>query len=150
MIFLLIVTVSSMAVAAIMSVIAWRLAAAERRRSEARIAALSAEIHAPAVAGTGTGKIVRRAEIGLRAEPPRLTAVPQPRPLQRWDNDLPLGAGDSGRAASQMFATEPRDGGAQQSTAVKATRSMPSPRFSRNARAGALCSVGVSTPSNSM
>ena len=112
MIFLLIVTVSSMAVAAIMSVIAWRLAAAERRRSEARIAALSAEIHAPAVAGTGTGKIVRRAEIGLRAEPPRLTAVPQPRPLQRWDNDLPLGAGDSGRAAGQMFATEPRDGGA--------------------------------------
>jgi len=109
MIFLLIVTASSMAVAAIMSVIAWRLAAAERRRSEARIAALSAEIHAPAVAGTGTGKVLRRAEIGLRAEPPRLTAVPQPRPLQRWDNDLPLGAGDS--AGGQMFATEPRDGG---------------------------------------
>jgi hypothetical protein len=112
MIFLLIVTASSMVVAAIMSVIAWRLAAAERRRSEARIAALSAEIHAPAVAGTGTGKVLRRAEIGLRAEPPRLTAVPQPRPLQRWDNDLPLGAGDSGRDAGQMFASEPRNGGA--------------------------------------
>ena len=112
MIFLLIVTVSSMAVAAIMSVIAWRLAAAERRRSEARIAALSAEIHAPAIAGTGTGKVLRRAEIGLRAEPPRLTAVPQPRPPQRWDTDLPLGAGDSDRAASQMFAAESRDGSA--------------------------------------
>ena len=112
MIFLLIVTVSSMAVAAIMSVIAWRLAAAERRRSEARIAALSAEIHAPAIAGTGTGKALRRAEIGLRAEPPRLTAVPQPRPAQRWDTDLPLSAGDSDRAASQMFAAESRDGSA--------------------------------------
>ena len=109
MIFLLIVTVSSMAVAAIMSVIAWRLAAAERRRSEARIAALSAEIHAPAVAGTGTGKVLRRAEIGLRAEPPRLAAVPQPRPPQRWDNDLPLRAGDSGRAAGPTFATERQD-----------------------------------------
>lgn len=111
MIFLLIVTVSSMAVAAIMSVIAWRLAAAERRRSEARIAALSAEIHAPAVAGTATGKVLRRAEIGLRAEPPRLAAVPQPRPPQRWDNDLPLRASDSGRATAQMFATERQNAG---------------------------------------
>jgi hypothetical protein len=116
MIFLLIVTVSSMAVAAIMSVIAWRLAAAERRRSEARIAALSAEIHAPAA--TGTGKVLRRAEIGVRAEPPRLTAVPQQRPPQRWDTDLPLGAGDSARAGNQMFAAEPRGGGAGRFLAV--------------------------------
>ena len=112
MIFLLIVTVSSMVVAAIMSVIAWRLAAAERRRSEARIAALSREIHAPAIAGTGTRNNVRRAEIGLRAEPPRLTAVPQPRPAQSWDTDLPLGAGDPARASGQMFANTRRAGGA--------------------------------------
>ncbi|MBW8866219.1 MAG: hypothetical protein JF610_02640 [Acidobacteria bacterium] len=118
MIFLLIVTVSSMVVAAIMSVIAWRLAAAERRRSEARIAALSAEIHAPAIAGTGTRNVARRAEIGLRAEPPRLTAVPQPRPPQRWDDDLPLGAGDPGRAAGQMFADARQDGGARRLLAV--------------------------------
>jgi hypothetical protein len=118
MIFLLIVTVSSMVVAAIMSVIAWRLAAAERRRSEARIAALSAEIHAPAIAGTGTRNVVRRAEIGLRAEPPRLTAVPQPRPPQRWDDDLPLGAGDPGRAGGQMFADARQDGGARRLLAV--------------------------------
>jgi hypothetical protein len=111
MIFLLIVTVSSMVVAAIMSVIAWRLAAAERRRSEARIAALSAEIHAPALAGTGTRNALRRAEIGLRAEPPRLAAVPQPRSPQRWDEDLPLRPGDSG-APGQLFATAHQGGGA--------------------------------------
>jgi hypothetical protein len=110
MIFLLIVTVSSMLVAAIMSVIAWRLAAAERRRSEARIAALSAEIHAPALAGTGT-RNARRAEIGLRAEPPRLTAVPPPRSPQRWDEDLPLRPGDSG-APGQLFAAAHQGGGA--------------------------------------
>ena len=109
MIFLLIVTVSSMVVAAIMSVIAWRLAAAERRRSEARIAALSAEIHAPALAGTGTRNGPRRAEIGLRAEPPRLTAVPQPRSPQRWDEDLPLRPGDSA-AAGELFATAHQGG----------------------------------------
>ena len=110
MIFLLIVTVSSMVVAAIMSVIAWRLAAAERRRSEARIAALSAEIHAPALAGTGTRNGLRRAEIGLRAEPPRLTAVPQPRSPQRWDEDLPLRPGEAD--AGQLFATAHQGGGA--------------------------------------
>jgi hypothetical protein len=109
MIFLLIVTVSSMLVAAIMSVIAWRLAAAERRRSEARIAALSAEIHAPAVAGTGTRSLPRRAEVGLRAEPPRLAAVPQPRLPQRWDDDLPLRAADPA-AGGQMFATAGQTG----------------------------------------
>ena len=49
MMFLLIVTLTSMLLAAIMSVMAWRIAGGERRRSEARVAALSAEIHgAPA------------------------------------------------------------------------------------------------------
>lgn len=43
--FLLIVTLMSMLLAAIMSVIAWRIALEERRRSEGRIAALAAEIH---------------------------------------------------------------------------------------------------------
>src|ERR1700716_1245734 len=43
--FLLIVTLMSMLLAAIMSVIAWRIAVEERRRSEGRIAALAAEIH---------------------------------------------------------------------------------------------------------
>ena len=42
---LLIVTGTSMLLAAIMSVIAWRIGGDQRRRSEARVAALSAEIH---------------------------------------------------------------------------------------------------------
>jgi hypothetical protein len=45
MTFLLIVTVASMLLAAMMSMVAWRLARDERRRSEARVAALAAEIH---------------------------------------------------------------------------------------------------------
>jgi hypothetical protein len=96
MTFLLIVTISSMLLAALMSVIAWRIAAEERRRSEARIAALAAEIHAstdaasislPAAATGTTGP--RRAEIGLRGEPARLTSV-GPRQPARWDEDLAL------------------------------------------------------------
>ena len=42
---LLITTVLSLIVAAVMSVVAWRLARDERRRSEARVATLAAEIH---------------------------------------------------------------------------------------------------------
>jgi hypothetical protein len=45
MIFLLVVTLTSMLLAAIMSTIAWRIAGDERRRSETRIAALAAAIH---------------------------------------------------------------------------------------------------------
>lgn len=48
MMFLLIVTIASMLLAVIMSVVAWRVAGEERRRSDARVAALTAEIH-----GTG-------------------------------------------------------------------------------------------------
>jgi hypothetical protein len=111
MMFLLIVTLSSMVLAAIMSVIAWRLAAQERRRSEARIAALSAEIHAPAAAmlaaSSSQRSPVRRAEGGGRVEAPRLTAVPQPRPA-RWDDDLPLRAGDPSRAGADLFASTQR------------------------------------------
>ena len=47
MTFLLIVTVASMLLAAMMSMVAWRLARDERRRSDARVAALAAEIHQP-------------------------------------------------------------------------------------------------------
>lgn len=46
MIALLVITILSLAVAAVMSVVAWRLAREERRRSEARVEALIAEIHA--------------------------------------------------------------------------------------------------------
>jgi len=43
---LLLVTLTSTLLAAIMSLVAWRIAGDERRRSEARVAALAAEIHA--------------------------------------------------------------------------------------------------------
>ena len=46
MIPLLVITVLSLAVAIVMSVVAWRLAREERRRSGARVEALIAEIHA--------------------------------------------------------------------------------------------------------
>ena len=45
MMFLLIVTLASMLIAAIMSLVAWRLGCEERRRSDARVEALAAEIH---------------------------------------------------------------------------------------------------------
>src|SRR4051794_39718982 len=45
MTFLLTVTVISLLLATIMSVIAWRMTGDERRRSDARVAALAAEIH---------------------------------------------------------------------------------------------------------
>jgi len=45
MTFLLRVTLTSMVLAAVMSAVAWRMATEDRRRSEARVAALSAEIH---------------------------------------------------------------------------------------------------------
>jgi hypothetical protein len=110
MMFLLIVTLSSMALAALMSVIAWRIAAEERRRSEARIAALAAEIHAPAaappraVAAQAGG--MRRAEMGLRAEPPRVSSFPPPRPAPRWDDDLQLRPGERTAAPPDLFAVK--------------------------------------------
>jgi hypothetical protein len=45
MMFLLLVTIISMLLALVMSVIAWRVGHEERRRSDARVAALAAEIH---------------------------------------------------------------------------------------------------------
>ena len=42
---LILVTLLSLALAAVMTVLAWRLAREERRRSDARVAALAAEIH---------------------------------------------------------------------------------------------------------
>src|SRR5213076_979993 len=44
---LILVTLLSLALAAVMTVLAWRLAREERRRSDARVAALAAEIHPP-------------------------------------------------------------------------------------------------------
>jgi len=64
--FLLVVTLVSMLLAVVMTVIAWRAAREERRRSEARVAALAADIQTAVAASA----------VGMRAEP-RLRAVTQ-------------------------------------------------------------------------
>lgn len=72
MMFLLIVTLTSMLLAAIMSVIAWRIAGDERRRSEARVAALSAEIHdaAPAASAAGRAALSDPPQSRIQKNPP--------------------------------------------------------------------------------
>src|SRR5262249_7864148 len=113
MMFLLIVTLSSILLAAIMSVIAWRLAAQERRRSEARIAALAAEIHEPAaLAASSSRGVARRAEVGIRAELPRLAAVSQSR-RGGWDEALPLHTAEAERAGAELFASAQRPASAR-------------------------------------
>jgi hypothetical protein len=64
---LLVVTLVSLVLAVVMSVIAWRVARAERARADVRIAALASDIQS-AVASAGGG---RRAEPLLRAVPAR-------------------------------------------------------------------------------
>jgi hypothetical protein len=95
MMFLLLVTVTSMLVAAVMSAIAWRIAREEGRQSRARIAALAAEIHAAPVAARPVpppdAGVRRRPDIGLRAEPARLASVSAPIGAgERWQADLEL------------------------------------------------------------
>jgi len=120
---LLIVTLISMLLAAIMSVIAWRIAREERRRSEARVAALSAEIHAPA----GGAPMVmpaqsggsRRADIGLRTEPTRLTFSATARSPRRWDEDLELRPATGPAAGADLFtAVQPSQSGSRLAAVV--------------------------------
>jgi hypothetical protein len=91
---LLIVTLISILLAAVMSGVAWRLAAAERTRSAARVEALAADIHAaapiavPMAARAGAS---RRAEVSFRPD--------LPRPAVIWERDLEL------RPAPQPFST---------------------------------------------
>jgi len=91
--FLLLVTVMSMVVAVIMGVIAWRIAGEEGRRSDARIAALAADIHAAPIAAADAG-LARGADIGARAEPTRLASAPARVSASRpWHDELELRPG---------------------------------------------------------
>ncbi|MBI4485248.1 MAG: hypothetical protein HY655_04485 [Acidobacteria bacterium] len=94
---LLVITLLSAALAAVMSAIAWRVARQERLRAEARIATLAAEIHAepvestrpaPAAAPASWPEIAIRAEAPRRRERPARTPAPQPR--MGLIHDLPL------------------------------------------------------------
>jgi len=77
MIFLSFVTLVSLLVAITMSVIAWRLAAEERRRSNARVATLAADIHvshldlAPAAAPEPDRESAPPSELFAIAQPPQ-------------------------------------------------------------------------------
>jgi hypothetical protein len=64
-----------------MSGIAWRVAREERRRAEARILALAAEIHEePAAISAPIAAAPNRPTIGIRAEPMGRPAPPRPAP----------------------------------------------------------------------
>jgi len=90
MMFLLLVTLTSTLLAAIMSLVAWRIAGDERRRSEARIAALAADIH-----GEYAAPRVQSDDLELR---PRSAATAgadlftaQPRAGARWPTVVAAG-----------------------------------------------------------
>ncbi len=94
---LLIITLLSGALAAVMSVIAWRVAREERLRTEARIATLAAEIHAEPVESTLPAPVAApayRPAIAIRAEAPRRyerpARTPAPKPRMGLIDDLPL------------------------------------------------------------
>ena len=109
MMFLLIVTLTAMLLAAMMSTIAWRIAGDEQRRSEARVAALSADIHAavpvpvPILARAGAA---RRADVSFLADAPGSADAGrvQPPPPRHWP---------SGPAVSDLFVPAPARSGAR-------------------------------------
>jgi len=78
---LLAVTVVSLVVALVMSVTAWRLARDEKRRSAARVAALSIAAAAPADAPSHAGPGVSPDANGVLAQP---AIVEKPRPRAPW------------------------------------------------------------------
>jgi hypothetical protein len=131
------VTVVSLVVALVMSVSAWRVTRDEKRRSAARVAALSIAASAPAVPGQGG---LGDNAIGFQARPavaekplPRAPWAPAPnaayapsRPAAMATPELPLQAAPVTRevAHSSGFlsgSTQPeRSGGGQRSLAVAA------------------------------
>lgn len=75
---LLVVTLLSLTLAAIMSAVAWRLTRTERRRSEARVAPLAVEIHGAGAPGTVTNDLpFGEAPVGVETSSD-LFAAPHP------------------------------------------------------------------------
>jgi hypothetical protein len=114
---LLLVTLTSMLLAAIMSLIAWRAAGDERRRSEARVAALAADIHGvERVAPFGPSDDLELRPRRSASAGAELFAAAQPRPGARWPAVfaaaavvIVLGSGSSGttHASNQEPAVVP-------------------------------------------
>lgn len=96
---LLAVTVVSLVVALVMSVTAWRLARDEKRRSAARVAALSIAAATPGDAVNSGGQSQSEA-IGFQAQP---AVVEKPRPRAPWA-PAPVAAEPASRA---VFAWPP-------------------------------------------
>ena len=96
---LLSVTLVSMLLAAIMSVVAWRLAGDERRRSDARVEALAAEIHDGSAADFDAGRLSSRVHDDLELRPAPAAA---PRAAAATPSDLFATAQPS--AAASRFA----------------------------------------------
>ncbi len=122
MTFLLVVTLTSMLLAAIMSVVAWRISGVERRRSEARVAALAAEIHGGAAVPVGAQSgVERRADIEVRDESPRLKSVPAAqRAPRQWDDDLQLRPVAGTPAGANLFAERSARSGSRSAAVIGA------------------------------
>src|SRR6185503_1553088 len=92
MMLLLFVTLTSMLLAAVMSLVAWRIAGDERRRSEARIAALAADIHRyDAAAPRGASDDLELRPHRDRPAGADLFAASQPRSAARWPTVVAAG-----------------------------------------------------------
>jgi hypothetical protein len=103
MMFLLLVTLISMLLAAIMSVIAWRIAGDEQRRSDARVAALAAQIHDVPTAPRGRPAVVDELELrraNAVSTSGELFATTQPRAGSRWATVVGAGVLVLGTAAA--------------------------------------------------
>ncbi|PYQ96463.1 MAG: hypothetical protein DMF95_04805 [Acidobacteria bacterium] len=118
MTFLLAVTLTSMLLAAIMSVVAWRISGEERRRSEARVAALAAEIHDGVAEQSVVG---RRAEMVMRNEPMRLKSVPATQsPPRQGGHDFQLRSVDGAPSVANLFSVQPARSGWRSAAAMGA------------------------------
>jgi hypothetical protein len=112
MMFLLFVTLSSMLLAAVMSLVAWRIAGDERRRSEARIEALAGDIH-------GVERVAPRSpadDLELRPHSGASThadlfAAAQPRSGSRWPAVLAAGVFVVATAAALVIVLGGGSGG---------------------------------------
>jgi len=142
MMFLLVVTLTSMLVATIMSAIAWRIAREEGYRSDARVAALAADIHAEPHR-QGREPYVSPAplafdELELRSVQTAATghdlfAVAQPPAGSRWATVLSIGALLAGTATALVILSSgasnisARDATAGSAPAVASVQPEPAP-----------------------
>jgi hypothetical protein len=138
MMFLLVVTVTSMVLAGIMGVIAWRISREEGRRAEARIAALAADIHDLAAATSPAASVGTSEswddELELRpaAAPPHqaLFSAAQPtRSGSRWPVVLGIGVLTFASAAALaiVLSAGPRRLGQDDAAARPAAQAVPLP-----------------------